>query len=120
MRLLPGETVRATAQHTKHPRLNVRVKVEDLPVLEKLATGGWTQYTVDSWVLLLSTPDTAQRLELNVYEPLTVHVPLKRVDKRRRLGEPATAPLHMQIAGIHMLPGKGSSMARRAIVTLRV
>ena len=121
MRLLPGETMRASASHSKHPCLDVRVRQEDVSVLLKLATGGWMQYTVDSWVMLVSTPDVGQRLELNVYEPLTLNVPLPRTEnKRRRPNEPATAPLHMQIAGIHMLPGKGSSMARRAIVTLRV
>lgn len=121
MKLLPTETVRATASHSNHERLVARLRQTEVEKLYTLASGGWMQYTVDSWCVLISTADVSQRLEVAVYEPLTLHVPIPHSHgKRQNAGEPATLPLHTQISAIHMLPGKGSSLARRAIVTVRI
>ena len=127
MRLLPHETVRVAGQSLTGTGLHVRVRSEDLPVLQKVATGGWLQHVVPEVTVLASTRSVEERMQLNPYETCTLTVPLPltgRADgeptKKRRRGEEASAALSLPISAVRMLPGKGSSLARRAIVTLRL
>ena len=131
MRLLPHETVRVAGRGPTGAALHVRVRSEDLSVLQTIAVGGWLQHTVPDITVLVSTQDTGERLELGPYETCTLQVPHLRGSqetragdgqpaKARKRGEPAFTPLPLPVAGMHMLPGKGSSLARRAIVTLRL
>lgn len=84
MKLLPTETVRATASHSNHERLVARLRQTEVEKLYTLASGGWMQYTVDSWCVLISTADVSQRLEIAVYEPLTLHIPMPPSHGKRR------------------------------------
>ena len=120
MRLLPRNTVRTRASHSAHEHLHVRIRHDDLPTLVKLATGGWLDTSPDAVSVLVSTAAMNERLCLEPYQTCTLHIPLPRKSGagRRKTGEPTSAPLKMHIQALHMLPGKGSSLARRAIVTL--
>lgn len=122
MRLLPHETTAIRAVGPRGDPLRVRVRNEDVNILQKLASGGWIPYVVSDVIVLISSKTPNTRLELSPFESCTFTIPLKR--KTRKLpGEKTDTPsgsteISLTVASIRMLPGKGSSLAHRAIVTL--
>jgi len=130
MRLLPADTIRVSASTAQHASLHARIRQADFPTLQKIATGAWVDYIHEDMTILVSTKQVRDMLYVEMYENIQLHIPpstkqpSKQQTKHRLATQQGKAknaiPLSLRINAVKMLPGKGSSVARRAILTLEV
>ena len=118
MKLLPRDTVRITGSVRDHKVLHVRVRKDDYPVLQTVASEEWLQYMHEDVTVLVSTTNTHDHLSVEMYEDMVLTLPLSKT--KAKMLKTKNKELRLRIKAVKMLAGKGSSMARRAIVTLEV
>ena len=119
--LLPHETTRLRGTSREHKHLHVRVRNQDMPVLEQIARDAWLSYVCRDITVLVSTPTIDQRLVLDSYEQLTLEIPIPRFKPNGTLAKGKDRhALPFPVSAVRFLPGHGSSLARRALITLAI
>jgi hypothetical protein len=122
MRLMPHQTTRIAARGSDGKALKVRVRNEDVALLQRVAVGGCLSYVVSEFTVLVSSANPRMRLEMNLFESCVLRIPTGRMDVccENRRSTPRWVDVILCVAAMRMLPGKGSSLAHRAIATLRL
>ena len=78
MKLLPRDTVRIKGSVRDHKVLHVRVRKDDYPVLQTVASEEWLQYMHEDVTVLVSTTDTHDHLSVEMYEDMVLTLPLSK------------------------------------------